>query len=124
MRNIDIKTLQNEVVKMLEGFGYKPEVNDKGKLIDISFHVNNGFETMPHRQKDAVRMLVKGYLEEFYYGQDTQHVYLYKDFCHGLDPDDERYCGLLHEMCKVYSSEEIPERETFQNCGDYFKRWY
>ena len=78
-----------EVVALLEAWGYKPEVKvNKPAVgyIDICFPVKNGFETMPTRHKDAISMLAKGYLSEFYYVSDTQHVYLRHE-CNGLEPN-------------------------------------
>ena len=76
---------------------------------------------MPTRHKDAIVMLVKGYLSEFYYGQDTQYIRLYYD-CEGLDPDDSRYACLLHELRLVSSEYPCkPGTEVFVNMGDHFK---
>ena len=57
--------IHQEVVPLLEAFGYKPEVKvNKPTVgyIDICFPVKYGFETMPTRHKDAISMLAKGYL--------------------------------------------------------------
>lgn len=79
---------------------------------------------MPTRHKDAVIMLAKGYLSELYYGQDTQHVRLYSE-CEGLNPDDDRYGSLLHEVRLVNSDEPYLRKgiEVFVNMGDHFKRF-
>lgn len=117
--------IQKEVKALLEAWGYKPEVRidrpSKG-YVDICFHVNNGFDTMPTRHKDAIIMLAKGYLSEFYYGQDTQHVYL-RNECKGLNPDDDRYDCLLHEIKSVDSNDREIGPEIFVNMGDRFKRF-
>lgn len=125
----DLKQIHNEVVALLKAFGYKPEIKkyqtESGKsVVDISFHVNNGYETMRTRYKDAIIMLTKGYLSEFYYGQDTQHVRLYGE-CNGLNPDDDRYSCLLHEIKQVDSNDPLPSKgtEIFVNMGDHFKRF-
>lgn len=69
-------------------------------------------------------MLAKGYLSEFYYGGDIQHIYLYKK-CHGLEPDDDCYSCLLHEIKLVNSI--TPKcnsgSEIFVNMGDHFSRY-
>lgn len=124
-----MKYIHNEVKALLEAFGYKPEVKkyktNKGLcMVDLYFHVDNGYDTMPIRHKDAITMLAKGFLSEFYYGQDTQHVRMFGDYV-GLNPDDDRYGCLLHEIRLVDSGELVPERgeEIFVNMGDHFKRF-
>lgn len=124
-----LNNIHQEVKALLEAFGYKPEVETHRSsfdkiIVDMHFHVDNGYETMPIRHKDAIIMLAKGYLAEFYYGQDTQHVRLYGK-CKGLKPDDERYGCLLHEV-RLVSSDEPHLRsgiEVFVNMGDHFKRF-
>lgn len=120
--------IHKEVKALLEAFGYKPEVKiyktSYGKdMVDLYFYVTNGSETMPIRHKDAVRMLSKGYLSEFYYGQDTQHVLLYSE-CKGLNPDDDRYGCLLHEI-RLVEDDLCADKgtEIFVNMGDHFKRF-
>ena len=125
----ELNNIRKEVKALLEAFGYKPEVKTHTTefgydIVDMHFHVNNGYETMPIRHKDAIIMLAKGYLAEFYYGQDTQHVRLYSK-CKGLKPDDDRYGCLLHEA-RLVSSDEPHLRsgiEVFVNMGDHFKRF-
>lgn len=125
----ELNNIHKEVKALLEAFGYNPEVNTHTTefgydIVDIHFHVNNGYETMPIRHKDAIIMLAKGYLAEFYYGQDTQHVRLYSK-CKELKPDDDRYGCLLHEA-RLVSSDEPHLRsgiEVFVNMGDHFKRF-
>lgn len=124
---MELQPIQKEVVSLLQAFGYKPEVKTYHAthfktIVEISFPVNNGFETMPTRHKDAIAMLVKGYLSEFYYEQDTQYIRLYYN-CKGLDPDDSRYACLLHEL-RLVNSEHLckPGTEVFVNMGDHFKR--
>lgn len=125
----ELNNIHKEVKALLEAFGYKPEVETYRSsfdeiIVDMHFHVNNGYETMPIRHKDAIIMLAKGYLAEFYYGQDTQHVRLYSK-CKGLRPDDDRYGCLLHEA-RLVSSDEPHLRsgiEVFVNMGDHFKRF-
>ena len=121
--------IQKEVKALLEAFGYKPEVKTYTTksgydVVDMHFHVDNGYETMPIRHKDAIIMLAKGYLAEFYYGQDTQHVRLYSK-CKGLNPDDDRYGCLLHEIINVHTDEpwacHRPGTEIFVNMDDHFK---
>lgn len=95
-----------EVCVLLKAFGYNPYVskyttNDSLNMVDISFAVNNGSESLPQRYKDAISMLVKGYLSEFYYQNDIQHVKLYNDHPDGLEPDDNRYSCLIKEMIHV-----------------------
>ncbi len=126
---MEINNIHKEVKALLEAFGYKPEVETYRSsfdeiIVDMHFHVNNGYETMPIRHKDAIIMLAKGYLAEFYYGQDTQHVRLYSE-CKGLNPDDERYGCLLHEARLVSSDEPYLRKgaEIFVNMGDHFKRF-
>ncbi len=124
-----MKYIHSEVKALLEAFGYKPEVKkyktNKGLcMVDLYFHVDNGYDTMPIRHKDAITMLDKGFLSEFYYGQDTQHVRMFGDYV-GLNPDDDRYGCLLYEIRLVDSGELVPERgeEIFVNMGDHFKRF-
>ena len=119
--------IHQEVVALLEAFGYKPEVkvnNPTVGYIDIYFPVKNGFETMPTRHKDAISMLTKGYLSSFYYASNTQHVYL-RNECNGLKPNDDRYSCLIHEMRLVSSDEPYfgDGQEVFVNMGDHFKRF-
>lgn len=124
-----LNNIHKEVKALLEAFGYNPEVKTHTTefgydIVDMHFHVNNGYETMPIRHKDAIIMLAKGYLAEFYYGQDTQHVRLYSK-SKGLRPDDDRYGCLLHEA-RLVSSDEPHLRsgiEVFVNMGDHFKRF-
>lgn len=125
----ELNSIHQEVKALLEAFGYKPEVriytNKSGKrFVDIFFHVNNGFETMPIRHKNAISMLAKGYLRCFDYASDTQYVCLY-DECKGLKPDDDRYGCLLHLIRQVDSDSLMPSRgsEVFVNMGDHFKRF-
>lgn len=103
----ELNNIHKEVKALLEGFGYKPEVriytNKSGKrFVDIFFHVNNGFETMPIRHKNAISMLAKGYLRCFDYASDTQYVCLY-DECNGLNPEDAAELDRLsvREMMQV-----------------------
>lgn len=117
--------IEYEVKALLEAWGYRPqmEITKSGK-IDIYFHVDNGFDSMPTRHKDAISMLAKGYLSEFYYGGDIQHVYLNVE-CDGLEPDDGRYRCLIYEMKNVSSKEPLLNNsaEIFVNMGDRFKRF-
>ncbi len=112
-----------EVKSVLDAFGYNTEVKVTEKYVDLYFTVNNGFDTMPVRHKDAIAMLSKGFLMEFYYAGGIQHVYLRKE-CKGLEPDDDRYGCLLHEISKVNSQEGIAAEgsELFVNMHDHFKR--
>lgn len=124
MKSIEI---HQEVVALLKAFGYKPEVkvnHPSVGYIDICFPVKNGFGTMPARHKDAISMLTKGYLYEFYYASDTQHVYLLNE-CNGLKPNDDRYSCLIHKMRLVSSNEPCfgDGQEVFVNMGDHFKRF-
>lgn len=119
--------IHQEVVALLEAWGYKPEVKvNKPTVgyIDICCKVKDGFETMPTRHKDAISMLAKGYLSEFYYASDIQHVYL-RNECKGLNPNDDRYSCLIHEMRLVNSDEPRFGNgdEVFANMGDHFKRF-
>lgn len=121
MKAIEIR---QEVITLLESFGYKPEVKANTRLyIDICFPVKDS-ETMPTRYKDAISMLSKGYLAEFYYTAGYQHVYLLKE-CNGLEPDDDRYSCLIHEIRLVDSNEPYfgNGQEVFVNMGDNFKRF-
>lgn len=120
----ELNYIHKEVKALLEAFGYKPEVKIFKEMVEMSFHVNNGYETMPIRHKNAISMLAKGYLMEFCYGSDTQHVRLYHDY-KGLMPDDDRYGCLLHVIRKVDSDSEMTRRgmEVFVNMGDQFKRF-
>lgn len=118
-----------EVKALLEAFGYKPDVKEYRTIgginkVDLYFQVDNGSETMPTRHKDAIAMLSKGYLSEFYYDGVTQHVRMF-DYCIGLDPDDDRYECLLHKISLVDSVELLPDKgqEVFVNMGDHFKRF-
>ena len=124
--------IEFEVATLLEAFGYNPKIQDKvtinGKeLIDIYFSVNNGSDSFPVRYKDAVRMLVKGYLYEFSYKPGgSQHIYLYKKN-NGLHTDDDRYSCLLSTIVKQSSDDpecNYPGEEIFVNMGYYFKHLY
>lgn len=119
--------IHQEVVALLEAFGYNPEVEVNKQTfgyIDIYFPVKNGYETMPTRHKDAISMLAKGYFGEFYYASGYQHVYL-RNECNGLNPDDDRYSCLIHEMRLVSSKEPCfgNGQEVFVNMFDHFKRF-
>ena len=119
--------IHQEVVALLEAFGYKPKVEVNKQTfgyVDIYFPVKNGSETMPTRHKDAISMLAKGYLSDFYYASGNQHVYL-RNECNGLNPDDDRYSCLIHEMRLVSSNEPCfgNGQEVFVNMGDHFKRF-
>lgn len=122
-----VNEICQEVIALLQAFGYKPEVKvNKPTVgyIDICFPVKNGFETMPTRHKDAISMLAKGYLSEFYYESDNQHIYLCNE-CNGLKPNDDRYSCLIYEMLLVSSNEPVFDngKEVFVNMGDHFKRF-
>ena len=119
--------IHKEVIAMLMAWGYKPEATvNKPTVgyIDICFPAKKGFETMPTRHKDAISMLAKGYLSEFYYASGNQHVYL-RNECNGLEPNDDRYSCLIHEMRLVSSNEPYFDngQEVFVNMGDHFKRF-
>ena len=119
--------IHQEVVALLEAWGYKPEVKvnkPDADYIDICFPVKYGFDTMPTRHKDAISMLAKGYLSKFYYASGIQHVYLLNE-CNGLKPNDDRYSCLIQEILFVSSSEPRfgNGREVFVNMGDRFKRF-
>ena len=127
MKESEINEIHKEVVALLKAFGYKPEVKvNKPTVdyIDICFPVKNGFDTMPTRHKDAISMLAKGYLSEFYYASGNQHVYL-RNECNGLKPNDDRYSCLIHEMRLASSDEPYygDGQEVFVNMGDHFKRF-
>lgn len=124
--------IEYEVTTLLEAFGYNPKIQDKvvinGKeLIDIYFSVNNGSDSFPIRYKDAIRMLVKGYLYEFSYEPGgIQHIYLYNKN-NGLHTDDDRYSCLLSTIVKQSSYEpecNHPGDEIFVNMCDHFKHLY
>ena len=126
-KNMKAIEIHQEVIALLEAFGYKPEVKvNKPTVgyIDICFPVKYGSETMPTRHKDAISMLAKGYLSEFYYASGNQHVYL-RNECNGLEPNDDRYSCLIHEMRLVSSNEPYFDngQEVFVNMGDHFKRF-
>ena len=126
-KNMKAIEVHQEVIALLEAFGYKPEVKvNKPTVgyIDICFPVKYGSETMPTRHKDAISMLAKGYLSEFYYASGNQHVYL-RNECNGLKPNDDRYSCLIHEMRLVSSNEPCfgNGQEVFVNMGDHFKRF-
>ena len=119
--------IQNEVIALLEAFGYKPKVTLNNPIVgymDIHFPLKNGSETMPTRYKDAISMLTKGYLYEFYYASGNQHIYL-RNYRKGLKPDDDRYSCLIHEMRLVSSKEPYfgIGQEVFVNMGNHFKRF-
>lgn len=127
--NKELNYIHKEVDSLLKAFGYKPEVKTYTTksgidMVEFSFHVNNGYETMPIHHKDAISMLAKGYLSEFSYKDDTQYVCLYYE-CKGLNPDDDRYSCLLHEVHLVSSEEPLPRSgaEVFVNMRDHFKRF-
>ena len=89
---------------------------------DISLRQHT--EKLDEALKDAISMLAKGYLSEFYYASGNQHVYL-RNECNGLNPDDDRYSCLIHEMRLVSSNEHCFSngQESFVNMGDHFKRF-
>ena len=126
-QNMEAIQIHQEVTALLEAFGYKPRVKvNKPTVgyIDICFPVKYGSETMPNRHKDAISILAKGYLSEFYYASGNQHVYL-RNECNGLKPNDDRYSCLIHEMRLVSSNEPCfcNGQEVFVNMGDHFKRF-
>ena len=126
-QNMEAIQIHQEVTALLEAFGYKPRVKvNKPTVgyIDICFPVKYGSETMPNRHKDAISILAKGYLSEFYYASGNQHVYL-RNECNGLKPNDDRYSCLIHEMRLVSSNEPCfgHGQEVFVNMGDHFKRF-
>lgn len=122
----DMENLINEVIEVLRAFGYEPKVEKHvnavfGDEYDIYFHVSDGSDSMKQRHKDSISMLVKGYLNEFYYESDTQHVRISDNICYGLEPDDGRYSCLIHEMIHV-NDKILPDYEMFVNLGDRFQR--
>ena len=118
--------IRKEIIETLKAFGYEDaSFVEKENTYEISFHVNNGSETFLQRHKDAISMLAKGFLCMFYYTNNRQQVIIYKK-CRGLDPDDERYSCLLHEMCLVGDNktkkEDVCGKEIFINMYDRFER--
>lgn len=119
---VDIEILKDEVIEMVKGFGYKPVVKEYENWIDIQFY-SPGFDSFPRRYIDAISMLVKGYIMEFYYGQDMHHIRLYTE-CQGQDPDSDRYSCLIYAMNKVkYDEPKLAAgKEVFVNMGDRVER--
>lgn len=120
-----MKEIHNEVKKMLEAFGYNVSVTESSSHVYFSFPVKNGSESMPIRYKDAITMLAKGYLQEFYYMPGgTQEVILHQA-CLGLYPNEDRYSTLLREIRLVRTHEDDSEdkMEAFINMGDHFERY-
>ena len=119
-------TIHNEVCNILKSFGYSPKVNEYRlpngtDMVDISFHVY-GYDDFKTRFKDSIRMLAKGYLSEFYYAPGgTQHVYMFNECLHGLEPDDDTYSCLLNELKHV--SSEPTENEIFEVSSVDCKRY-
>ena len=115
--------IKKEVVALLTSFGYKPIVKEYENFDDIQVLVH-GSDAFYQRYKDAISMLVKGYLQEFYYENDTQHIRLYKE-CKGLFPNDDRYSCLIYQMNKVpYNEYPCNQKgeEVFVNLVDSFTR--
>ena len=115
----------SEVCVFLRAFGFNPYVNryttkNGTSISDVSFTVDNGSESLYQRYKDAISMLVKGYLMEFYYQGNTQHVRLYETPV-GLDRDNDRYSCLIKEMIHVQDDKPAVS-EMFINMGDHFNR--
>lgn len=124
---MDIELIINEVIGVLHSFGYNGIEHDVNKLFHvIHFHVDNGSDSMPTRHKDAISMLTKGYLNVFSYKSDRQYIYINKEL-KGIDPDDDRYSCLIHEMIHVQDNkrtkEEVDGKEIFINRYDHFDRF-
>lgn len=120
---VDLETIKQEIKSVLEAFGYKPTFKSNENFEEIQFY-SPGSDSFLQRHKDAISMLSKGYLMEFYYMGDTHHVRLYKE-CKGLDPDNDRYSTLIYVMNKVPKNEIRclePGNEVFVNMYDHFKR--
>lgn len=118
MEKVKSEILVNEVIKLVESFGFKPILTEKEKKIEVKFVVKNGFESFPTRYKNCISMLLGGFLSEFYYGGDFQYIYILKDR-KGIDPDDDKYGCLLHEMRLV---EDDNDKDIFINRIDHFER--
>lgn len=118
--------IRKEIIKTLQAFGYEDvSFVEREKSYEISFPVNNGFETFLQRHKDAISMLAKGFLCSFYYTSDRKQVILHKK-CRGLDPDDGRYSYLLHAMRIAENNKtkkgDVCGKEIFINMYDHFER--
>lgn len=66
------------VVDKLKTFGYKPNKKEFDTYFDVYF-LSFGFDNFKNEHVDAIRTICGDKLMEFYYGANTQHIYIRKD---------------------------------------------
>ena len=122
--NTNYIDLVKECKNIFISLGYeKIKEKEYNDYIEISFRSpwDLGYDGFKNRHKDAIRMLLKGYLFEFDYSNDTHYVRINKEL-KGLDPDDDRYGCLYYETIKILST--FPKsNDIFINYGDHVSRF-
>jgi len=66
------------VIDKLKTFGYNPNKIDFETYVDIQF-LSFGFDNFKEPHTDAISKICGDKLMEFYYGANTQHIYIRKD---------------------------------------------
>lgn len=118
---VSVDKIKDEIIGMLLVFGYE-NINVKyvnEGLINIVFgtSTNEGFKA---RHRKSIQALASGYLSEFYdYGNNTEAIMLRVE-CKGLDPDNDKYSCLMHEINKI---DDTITDEVFINKKHKFTRF-
>jgi len=64
-----------EVINKLRLLGYNPILKEYKKYVDVKF-VSFGFDNFKNLHKEIIHQICGTKLMEFYYGGDTQHIYI------------------------------------------------
>lgn len=67
--------MKEKLVNELKLLGYNPSIQKYERYYDIKF-TSYGFDNFKDKHKDIIRKLCGFALIEFYYGSDTQHIYI------------------------------------------------
>lgn len=68
----------NKVVESLIDMGFNPECKEFDTYYDIRF-LSFGFDNFSNKNKYIIRDICGKWLMEFYYGSDTQHIFIGKN---------------------------------------------
>lgn len=119
----DSHELVDVVKTVLTALGYKNfDETDRRFFWELSFQspCNLGFDGFKNSHKDAIRMLLKGYLREFSYSNDTHYIQISKEL-KGLEPEDDRYSCLYDNTNHVMDDKK--GKDVFINYGDFVERY-
>jgi hypothetical protein len=68
----------NRVIDKLKEFGYDPHKKEFETYYDVKF-LSFGSDNFKNYQLESIRNICRDKLMEFYYGANTQHIYIRKD---------------------------------------------